>query len=120
MVKTSSWSWYLVFTHLSMNEICHLRCLSKKWKHDISTPTFYRTCGEAHPIILWFVTEGIGSNVWVRMLDMKHKKWYTYKLAFGGTFIENRGEIGLISCLTREVNCNGRIFLVNTQTIECY
>lgn len=110
-----------VFSQLPINEVCNLRCLSKTWKHKISTsPSFISHCDKASPILLSLVTQGGDGNIWVRMLNAKSNKWYTYKLEVDGHLVENRGGIGLICYSTREVDCKPKICLVNPLTRYLY
>lgn len=110
----------LVFARFPPNEIFRFQYLSKKWKHNITTSsTFTKSCDEAHPIILSLVTQCPNGDTWVRMLDIKHNKWYTNKLALYDILVQNRGGIGLICFLSRDIDRQQSIFLVNPLTRYC-
>lgn len=105
----------LVFAHLPINEIFYLRCLNKTWNHLIAATSsiFSQDYDEAHPRMLSFITQILEVDpIWVRTLDMKRNKWYTYNIPIYDLMILNTGGAELVGYKVQD-DC---IFLLNLIT----
>lgn len=80
---------HLVFAHLPVGDILHLRCLSKEWKRALVTTKgspFIRVCDEVHPKMVAFIRK-LGNNsvpgkvYLLRVFDVKTNSWHALQFS---------------------------------------
>ena len=78
---------HLVFAHLPVDEISHLRVLNKEWMQIMSKPDseFYRHCDAVQPKMMCVLAkDSLTSNkFWVRVCDLKRGTWRRYEIIVG-------------------------------------